>query len=61
LMRRQGNGDFIAIRTIAPSELQGNQFQMQDKYLEKGTLYTYRVRAYDAAGKLVGISMGKTI
>jgi hypothetical protein len=61
LMRRQGNGDFVSIRTIAPSELQDNQFQMFDKYLEKDIPYTYRVRAYDAAGKLVGTSSGKTI
>jgi hypothetical protein len=61
LMRRKGNEDFIVLRTITPSELQNNQFQMQDKYLEKGTPYTYRVEVYDAAGQLIGISSEKTI
>jgi hypothetical protein len=61
IMRRQGNGDFVLIRTVTPSELRDNQFQMQDKYLEKDIPYTYRVEACDAAGKVVGISKGKTI
>ncbi len=54
VFRRQGSGDFELIRTIDPSELNDNMFQMQDKYLEKDMRYTYRVEAYDAAGKLLG-------
>jgi hypothetical protein len=61
LMRRKGGEDFILLKEIAPSELHNNQFQMQDKYLEKGAAYTYRVEAYDAAGQLIGVSMEKTI
>jgi hypothetical protein len=61
LMRRQGSVEFVLLKTIAPSELQNNQFQMQDKYLEKDIPYTYRVEAYDAGGQLIGISMDKTI
>ena len=61
LMRRKGGEDFIVLKAIALSELQNNQFQMQDKYLEKGATYTYRVEAYDAAGQLIGISSEKTI
>jgi hypothetical protein len=61
LMRCQGSGAFALLRTIAPYELQNNQFQMQDKYLEKDITYTYRVEAYDATEQLVGISSEKTI
>ena len=61
LMRLKSGEDFILLKTIMPSELQNNQFQMQDKYLEKGTTYTYRVDAYDAAGQLIGISSEKSI
>jgi len=61
IWRRKGSGAFIILRTIDPAELQNNRFQMQDKYLEKGTSYTYRVEAYNAAGQLVGISAEKTI
>jgi hypothetical protein len=61
LMRRQGSGEFVLLKTITPSELQNNQFQMQDKYLEKDIPYIYRVEAYDAGGQLIGISMDKTI
>jgi hypothetical protein len=60
-MSCMGTTDFLLLKTIAPSELQNNQFQMQDKYLEKDISYTYRVEAYDAAGYLVGISLAKTI
>jgi len=61
LMRRKGDEGFITLETIAPSELQNNQFQMQDKYLEKGTHYTYRVEAFGANGELIGISSEKSI
>ncbi len=61
LMRRKGGYGFALLKTIVPSELQDNQFQMQDKYLEKDILYTYRLEAYDAAGQLMGISSEKTI
>ena len=61
LMRRKGNEGFITLKTIAPSELQINQFQMQDKYLEKDIPYAYRVEAFDANGQLIGISSEKAI
>ena len=61
LMRRKGDEGFITLKTIAPSELQNNQFQMQDKYLEKGIPYTYRLEAFDANGQLIGISSEKSI
>jgi hypothetical protein len=62
ILRRQGIGnDFMMLRTIAPSELQNNQFQMQDKFLEKDTPYSYRVEAYDAAERLIALSEEKTI
>ncbi len=61
LMRRKGNEGFFTLKTIIPSELQNNQFQMQDKYLEKNISYTYRVEAFDGNGQLIGISSEKTI
>jgi len=61
ITRCRGNGDYETILTITPAELQNNLFQMQDRYLEKDIPYTYRVTACDAAGKVVGISMGITI
>jgi hypothetical protein len=61
LMRRKGSEDFVLLKEIAPSQLQNNQFMMQDKYLTKGTPYTYRVDAYNAAEQLIGISSEKTI
>jgi hypothetical protein len=61
LMRCKGDEGFVLLQTIAPSELHNNQFQMQDKYLEKDIPYTYRVDAYDATGELIGTSVEKTI
>ena len=61
IMRRQGSNDFALLRTITPPELQNNQFEMQDKYLEKDIPYTYRVEAYDISQQLIGISLAKTI
>jgi hypothetical protein len=61
ILRRAGSGGFVLLKTVAPSELQNNQFTLQDKYLEKSTLYTYRVEAYDATSQLVGYSAEKTI
>ncbi|MCX6556855.1 MAG: hypothetical protein NTW95_05400 [Candidatus Aminicenantes bacterium] len=61
ILRRKGSGDFVLLRTIAPSELQNNRFQMQDKYLDKGIPYTYRVEAYNISGQLVGLPEEKTI
>jgi hypothetical protein len=60
-MRRKGSEDFALLKAIAPSELQNNQFQMQDKYLEKDIPYTYRLEAYDDSGQLIGIPTEKTI
>jgi hypothetical protein len=61
ILRRQGGGIFELLRKVAPSELQDNRFQMQDRYLERVATYTYRVEAYDAAGQLIGISSERTI
>jgi hypothetical protein len=61
IMRRQGSGNFALLKTITPQELQNNQFMMQDKYLTKGTTYSYRVEAYNTAEQLIGISPAKTI
>jgi len=61
ILRSKGTEDFVLLKSVLPSELQNNQFQMQDKYLEKGITYTYRVEAYNASGQLVGISAEKTI
>ncbi len=38
VLRRKASEDFVVLKTVAPSELRDNQFQMQDKYLEKATL-----------------------
>ena len=61
ILRRKGSDDFAWLRTVFPSELQNNQFQVQDKYLDKETQYTYIVEAYNTAGQLVGRSAEKTI
>jgi uncharacterized repeat protein (TIGR03803 family) len=61
IMRRTNASAFAWLRTVFPSELQNNQFQMQDKYLDKGMQYTYIVEAYNAANQLIGISAEKTI
>jgi len=61
IMRRQGSDDFVLLKEIAPSELEDNRFQVQDKYLEKDTPYTYMVEAYNDAGQVIGRSAEKTI
>jgi uncharacterized repeat protein (TIGR01451 family) len=61
ILRKKGTGNFELLKTVTPAELQNGQFQMQDKYLEKGTAYTYRVEAYNVVGQLIGISPEKTI
>ncbi len=61
IQRSRGGGDFVLLRAIIPAELQNNQYQMQDKYLEKDITYTYRVEAFDADGKRVGISSERSI
>jgi hypothetical protein len=61
IRRRKGKGDFILFKTITPAELQNNHYQMQDRYLDKGTAFTYRVEAYNASGQIIGIPVEKTI
>ncbi len=61
VMRRQGNGDYSLRKVVSPSELNDNQFQMQDKYLEKFSEYTYMIEAYDEAMQLIGRSADETI
>jgi hypothetical protein len=61
IMRRKGTEDFVLLKAVTPSELQNNQFKLQDKYLDKGATYTYRAEAYNSSGQLVGISAEKTI
>ncbi len=61
LYHRVGDIDFSLAGTVTAQDLQDNQFQMQDKYLEKDKSYTYVVEAYNAAGQLVGRSAEKTI
>ena len=61
IWRRKDSGDFVLLRTVAPSELQNKRFQMEDKYLEKNSAYTYRVEACNASGQIIGISLEKTI
>lgn len=61
IRRRKGKGDFILFKTITPAELQNNHYQMQDRYLDKGATFTYRVEAYNASGQIIGIPVEKTI
>ena len=61
IMRRRDQGDFIELRKVMAAELQGNRFEMLDKYLESGIPYTYRAEAFDAADRLIGRSPQRTI
>lgn len=61
ILRSRDNGEFIVVKTVAPSELENGHFRWQDKYLEEESAYTYRVEAVDADGRLVGISQEKSI
>jgi uncharacterized repeat protein (TIGR03803 family) len=61
ITRRAGDGEFFLRKTVLPTELRDERFQMLDKYLDRDKPYTYRVEAYDASGTLIGISPEKTI
>jgi len=61
LLRRKSSSDYDFFRNVLPSELKNNQFEIEDRYLEKNLKYTYRVEAFNAEGKLVGYSDEKTI
>ena len=61
ILRRTGAGEFELLKTVMPTELQNGRFEMQDKYLQNGSVYTYRVEAYNAVGQLLGISAEKSI
>jgi hypothetical protein len=61
IMRRKGSEYFVLFQVVIPSEMPNHQFQMQDKYLEKNTPYTYRVEVFDYNGHLIGRSAERTI
>jgi hypothetical protein len=61
ITRREGDGEFFLRKTVLPTALRNEEFQMLDKYLDLGKPYTYRIEAYDATGTLIGISPEKTI
>jgi hypothetical protein len=61
VQRRQGQGDFLTLRTVFPDELREGRFEMTDKNLQKGVAYTYRVLARDAEERLLGTSAEKSI
>ncbi len=56
LLRRSGDGAFSVLREIATAELRGGAYHFQDKYLQSGVSYTYRVEALDARGNALGRS-----
>jgi hypothetical protein len=61
IWRSRNNGNFALLATVTPAELDGDHFDMLDKYLDNGIQYTYLVDAYDSAGRMVGRSAEKTI
>jgi hypothetical protein len=61
LLRRKSSSDYEFFKNVLPSELKNNQFEIEDRYLEKNLKYTYMVEAFNAEGKLVGYSDEKTI
>lgn len=61
IVRSQDGDDFMLLDEIDASELQNNRFRMEDKNLEKNSIYTYRVAAYNSSGQIIAISKEKTI
>jgi hypothetical protein len=61
ILRKTGNGNFQVLAEILASGLAQSGFAYQDKWLEKLTVYTYRIEAVNAAGNVVGRSADKTI
>jgi hypothetical protein len=56
LRRRTGGGSWEIRKEIAPGLLQGGNCTSFDRYLEKGSSYTYRVEAVDASGTVLAVS-----
>jgi hypothetical protein len=61
IYRKAGSGEFQALVELPVSATTGAELRYQDKWLAKNTIYTYRVEAVDAAGKVVGRSEDRTI
>ncbi len=56
LLRRRAEGAFSVITEISRSELQSGAYRFQDKYLQAGVSYIYRVEALDSRGNVLGRS-----
>jgi len=56
IQRSRNGGEFQDIKSIGSSEVSGGAYLYYDKYLEKGSNYTYRVIAKDSSGNMITIS-----
>ena len=56
IYRRAGSGLETVVRAIAPGEVVGNRFELNDPVPDTKASYTYRVVALTAAGALIGQS-----
>jgi len=56
LNRKQGGGEYRALKEFNSSELQNNTYTYEDKFLEADVTYIYQVVAYNASGQVIGRS-----
>lgn len=61
IFRKGVGGVFTAVAEVPASQVQGNSFTYNDKGIENGKTYTYKVEAVDENGITVGGSQEETI
>jgi subtilisin family serine protease len=61
IYRSQAGGSFKMIKEVAASDLQNNSYTYYDKYLDRGVAYTYLVKAVNAQGEVIAVSMQQSI
>jgi subtilisin family serine protease len=59
--RKPAGGAYQAIKEITTAEIQNGGFTFYDKYLERGTSYTYMIQAHNAKGETIAWSNEQSI
>ncbi|MDD8013909.1 MAG: S8 family serine peptidase [Acidobacteriota bacterium] len=61
IYRKTVGGSYQSVKEIAAAELQSGAYTYFDKYLERGTQYSYIVQATSAQGEIIALSNEQTI
>jgi subtilisin family serine protease len=61
IYRSRAGDAFQLLKDVAAGELQNHAYTFYDKYLDRGTIYSYVVKAKNAQGVVIAVSNGQSI